>query len=700
MEVPCMNNIAPSALLSVPTIEALQAIAPAERAAGMVVWVEGYIKSGDPGGRWMVWEPDCGQPDNGGTVIAPSDNCQSGRWLLKHEGVGHYRWFGVFDESKPADDALDAMMADESIYRIEASSDLRFQRRHTFSRSRIELQFNGYTVYTSGMEEAPVNDPFAALLLFRGELAEEEQTWALTAPLEEMEERFPVADVSDFRVGDWWIVKCDRLAGGAERELEKLLQVTEVIDSRHVRFHYKNGWRLEPGREISYRRVNPVIGASVRNMKFYGAGATMTTGSHPLAYEFAVECHASGIDARGTFWPVIMRRYCSHYVTEGCKLTNPVEVLIGGTGYLTQQIYCLYGTVRDCLTSNGRHLNDYTGSAYCYVENCHAEGDDLGAYVTHGQYEHDLTYIGNSGLMSFANSGPTWGESAKRITVKKHVGSWFIAHRKVTDLTLEDVHVFKREGVENSSNTGAFWLNADGVQMRNCTAEAMVKFVQVSSRSKRPSVAENCSFTVAEDRRLSHEEVKEELNFVRCRFHGLSGNRFEGSGALSFRDCQLSGSGPDAKQIKLSSHSFSFMGGHISNVSVKLTGEGDRRIEIGAGAVLSGGSAGEAILKRECESGESGVTDWNLSGYTSRISEKSVAHFELGGGRNRYRASGVLFQGGKLACPENAFEHDGFMMHAGNVEQAVLRHEMPAESGRIKHTDNLIMSVSEAREGI
>lgn len=114
---------------------------------------------------------------------------------------------------------------------------------------------------------------------------------------------------------------------------------------------------------------------------------------------------------------------------------------MGGTGYLTQQIHCLYGKVRDCTTSNARHLNDFTGSAYCMVENCHGDGDFHGAYVTHGQFEHDLTYVGNSGLLSFANSGPTWGSSAKRITVVRHTGFWGIGFAKVSDLTLQDVAV-------------------------------------------------------------------------------------------------------------------------------------------------------------------------------------------------------------------------------------------------------------------
>ncbi|RIE05154.1 hypothetical protein [Cohnella faecalis] len=431
-------------------------------------------------------------------------------------------------------------------------------------------------------------------------------------------------------------------------------------------------------------------------MTFHGAGATDTTGSQPLAYEFAVNCDAVGIDAYGTFWPVIMRRYCSHYVTERCKLTNPTEVIIGGTGYLTQQIYCLYGHVRDCLTSNGRHLNDFTGSAYCYVENCHADGDDLGAYVTHGQYEHDLTYVGNSGLMSFGNSGPTWGESAKRITVKKHVGSWFLAFRKITDLTLEDVHVFVREGVENSADTGSFWLNADGLQMKNCTAEAMVKFMQVSSRSKRPNIIENCSFTLTKHRRLSHDNVDAELTFRNCVFDAIDGNRLEGKGGVRFQHCRLNGAGPQSAPIRVAGEMLSVRGGSMRDTGFMLIGDGAQRVDVGSGAVVSGTNSERAFFRRDGLDG--GAAEWRLFDYTSRAEDSVTRHYTIGGKSNTYVANGATFEGGRFEAALGAFEDGGYMLHAANVELDVDRNGLPEQNDRIKHLDgNLIIDSRKER---
>ena len=255
---------------------------------------------------------------------------------------------------------------------------------------------------------------------------------------------------------------------------------------------------LDAGRVMTWRRVEPIERVCVQDMEFRGNEGGEETGAQPLAFEYAVRCDVRDVRARHTYWPVLLRRHNTEYVTERCSLANPIEVVVGGTGYLTQQIHCLYGKVRDCTTSNARHLNDFTGSAYCMVENCHGDGDFHGAYVTHGQFEHDLTYVGNSGLLSFANSGPTWGSSAKRITVVRHTGFWGIGFAKVSDLTLQDVAVC-RTGAYDGVNTegygpcGTFLLNADGLQMRGCTAEKLV-LTQRSRRAKRPAIVEGCWF--------------------------------------------------------------------------------------------------------------------------------------------------------------------------------------------------------------
>ncbi|MGM1047806.1 MAG: hypothetical protein ACQEXX_16925 [Bacillota bacterium] len=457
---------------------------------GDLALVLGYYEPGDISMQYK-WRSDSTLTHNGGTVIAPEEYSESGRWLLIHHGVCDFRYFGIMNSSVPADEALTTMVNDPSIKLIEGYTDLRFTKRQKFNRSDLELDFHNCNVTAQGIEPAAHNDPFGAVMHFRGQLMEEKQELNLSHSLEELYDIFEVEDSSAFHLYDWWIVTVNRLTGREEKEIDKMLMVTEIIDDTHVRFNYKMGWELQEGRTLTYQRVEPVKNVNVRNMVFWGNDGGEDKGAQPLVLEYAVNCDAFGLHAYHTYWPVLLRRHNTYYVTEKCSLSNPVEVVVGGTGYLTQQIHCLYGKVRDCVASNARHLNDFTGSAYCMVENCHGDGDFHGAFVTHGQFEHDLTYIGNSGLISFANSGFTWGDSAKRITVKRHSACWFISFAKVTDLTLEDVYITK---TEKYPECGTILINADGAQIRGCTADQLV-FTQRSSRSKRPNVVQDCHFT-------------------------------------------------------------------------------------------------------------------------------------------------------------------------------------------------------------
>ncbi len=464
------------------TLAELEALHPEPGALAVLL---GRDTPGD--GQWTYrWDEACTLPQNGGSVLGKGG---AGRWRLCHDGTVSLTAFGVFGPDTPADDALDALAADETVREIRVTTDVNFVRRHCLFRSGLTIDFTGHRVTARGVEPAAHNDPFGGILHFAGRTGEA-VSFPLTEPLREQYDIFEVPDSSRFPVLSWWQVSVDNREGREEKEIDKLLRVTEIIDATHVRVNYKMGWPLAPGRVMTWRAVQPVSGVCVKNMEFWGNLGGEAPGVHPLVFEYAVRCDVSGVHACQTYWPVLLRRHNTEYTTQGCSLANPTEVVVGGTGYLTQQIHCLYGAVRDCTTSNARHLNDFTGSAYCLVENCHGDGDFHGAFVTHGQFEHDLTYVGNSGLLSFANSGPTWGSCAKRITVVRHVGCWGIGFAKISDLTLQDVAM---EQTEKYEECGTFLMNVDGLQMRGCTGRRLV-LTQRSRRSRRPAVIRDCWF--------------------------------------------------------------------------------------------------------------------------------------------------------------------------------------------------------------
>ncbi|MFD3240178.1 hypothetical protein ACE2AK_13615 [Rahnella perminowiae] len=542
------------------------------------VFVNGYFQAGDGGGGHYYWDKNCVLSANNGTVIR-SDHSDTGRWLLIHQGVGDFRTFGVLNADQPADDALDALVNDPAISQIFAFSDLLFQRRHRFSRSDITLDFQNNRIFTTGIASAPANDPFAAVLFFQGTVTGMPVTFTLTETLQEQTDIFPVADSSVFQVGDWYAVQVTAVKGAAERELQKLVEIIAIPDSTHIQIDYYNGWELLAGRIISWQKVEPVKFVTVKNIQFFGAGADQITGSHPVAFEFAVYANVEGIHSTGSFWPVVMRRWNTHYLTKQCSLINPPNTAFGGAGYLTQQIYCLYGQVSDCSVANARHLNDFTASAYCLVENCHASGQsaEKGPFVTHGQYEHDLTYTGNSGLMTFANSGATWGGSAKRINVRKHVCPWFVARTGVSELTLEDVVVMANDTIPQS---GMLWVNADGLQMTGCTADRTQIISQASQRAARPNVIRQCQFSLPEDGApVVQSNVTAALTFTDTVFNDINGQAFDSTAPLNFVRCTFNAT-TEFAPLTLKSSTLSVQASQFNQAGFVLSGTGAKQIDI------------------------------------------------------------------------------------------------------------------------
>ncbi|MFJ6573159.1 peptidase C14 [Streptomyces sp. NPDC091292] len=672
-------------VLSVATVAALRALKPSRD--GTVAVVGGYHAPGDGGAFTARWDARSTAAHNGGTVMArggEGGGDRRGRWLQLHSGTVDFRTFGHFDAERPADDALDAMVTDPAVHRVEAHTDLLFRKRHLWNRSGIELDFGGHTMHTDGIEKNTHDNPFGAVLAFRGTVTGTTVTYALPAKVVELTDVFPVPDAGAFRVGQWWSVQVDPVAGGGrdERELQKLVEITEIVDGTHIRVGYLNGWELAAGRTLTWTRVEPVRSAHVHDLLFEGAGGDEYTGSHPVSYEYAVDCDVSGIHATGSFWPVIMRRWCTRFRTERCSLKNPPTVEYGGAGYLTQQIYCLYGRVADCTTSNVRHLNDLTASAYCTVVNCHGDGDDAGGnpFTTHGQYEHDLLFDGNSGLMDIANSGSQWGISAKRVTVRRHTCSWFVANTKITDLTLEDVTVIARPTFDQA---GTLTVNADGAQVRGCTARTFA-VAQRSARSTRPTVISDCSFTLPAGAVLVQTPVTAPVHFVRTVLTGLDGVILRGAGPVRFTDCVLTGA-DGAAPLSVASAELVIDGGTLSGTGVELSAVRDQRVQVVGGARIDGTNKAKALFGRAA--GPGAVT-WQFTGAVSGTDDDGTAHVRIDRGTNHYAANGCRFTGGRLHLEPDACAD---VLHTACVEDGVRRTALPG-SGPTVHTEgNLLL---------
>lgn len=642
--------------------------------------VAGFHAPGDGAPKTLRWFADSDATANGGTVLSRGSG--SGRWHQLHDGTLDFRHFGIFDASEAADDALEAMVNDPSVQRIEAHSDLNFTRRHTFFRSNLTLDFGGHLITAEGIEpNTKAIREYGAVLGFEGRRGEQTQTVTLTQTMPELTDVYEVNDAGFFTQGGWYEVISDLPPGGfsysADQELQRMVQVTEIVSSTRIRVNYKNGWELAAGRKTNWTPVEPVERIRVENMRFRGPGGDADTGAHPLAFLYGVHCDIDRIHSSRSYWSLCMRGYCTYFTTTRCTLNDPIDAAAGGAGYLTQQMYSLYGRVADCHTSRARHLVDFTACAYSIVENCHGDGDFMGPFVTHGQYEHDLTYIGNSGMMTFANSGQKWGSWIKRVTVRKHVGPLFFSGRKgptiavkCVDLTLEDVEIIRDPDMfaQPSGYQAWGWVNADGLQMRGCRVDDSFHIYQNSEVSKRPTIIEDTHIGNAQSYAglpFIDASVTTPLRFIRSHIVNINSQMTVNSSApLEFDGCVLAAADPGFSW-SLPSALITLNSCSISDLGVSANGTAEQEVRVLGSSQFSGTPPVDGFLSR----GGDSLINWTLDGYRGQV-DSNRPHVSITTGQNNYRAVGAQFRGGGIALDTQS--HDT-LMHVSNVEVGVSR---------------------------
>lgn len=625
----------------------------------IIVSLLGYGFPGDGGGKMMYWDPWSRQADNKGTVIAPESR-KVGRWLQLHQGELDFRHFGIFSGEYPADDALDAMISDPMVHTIRASTDLNFIRRHQFTRSGITLNFGNQTVTAAGIEDADRLAPYlSAILKFTGSVTGDTLTVQLREQVPELSDIYPTHDNRAFTIGNWYRLESGKLKGQSERIVQRLVMVTERIGEENVRVNYKTGYTLPAGESLSWTPVSPVKDVNITNMVFNGASAFASNGAHPLALEYAVNCNVRNIHSSGTFWPVIFRRWNTGYRTEQCSLINPPTTHYGGAGYLTQQIYCLYGHVSDCSAANARHLNDFTASSYCLVQNCHATGDSAGAFTTHGQYEHDLVYQGNSGIMSLANSGYQWGLSARRIRIEKHVCTMLLANTFTSDVSLVDVHILR---ASNPPDSGVLRLNTDGLHMQSCQVDGELTLVSYTSNSLRSNLIEGCGFRMDNRHDLTISDLDDRDPYIASHPPAVFRNSINGSSALTFAHCHFEGSDNEAswwlggKEVHFSSCKF-------EDLCLQLNGEQPQKIVFTGNNAIAGPGWPVPLISQR---GEQAVT-WKISDLSSYVSTPSGTHIAIDSGENAAVISSSEFSKGRCTFAENAFRQSPRQVAENNL---------------------------------
>jgi hypothetical protein len=234
-----------------------------------------------------------------------------------------------------------------------------------------------------------------------------------------------------------------------------------VTGTNEVAIDYRSGWTIPSGLSITYMNVVPVHDINIRNFTITDKSPTSGDTSDyasAVSIAFAYNCHTSGITGVKFRNPIVFAQYNTDCTSSNGRVERP-QATGGGQGYHTQWSYSLRCDTHKLSGYEARHIIDHTKSVYCNVTNCGDTNTADGAYTNHGSYEHDISYTNCHGWHSIGNSGASFGESCKRITIINGNGTNLTAARNVIDLSVYNSR-FKRV-LANSQGFQADGLTVD-----------------------------------------------------------------------------------------------------------------------------------------------------------------------------------------------------------------------------------------------
>lgn len=203
------------------------------------------------------------------------------------------------------------------------------------------------------------------------------------------------------------------------------------VAGNDVTFDFRTAFDMPSGAPVSVSKLRPMVGITVKNPNIedvsaypYGGATTdeqKWKGASGIVFEYAAFCHSFGGKFKGIPKVSLEGQACYGCSFGNSDLDTPKETVSGG--YLCKFEDSLYCFAKGLRPNNERHVIDFTASSNCVVEQSGSWKTANASFVTHGTYEHDITWRDCWGYMSMAGSGPDFGQKNRRMRVEHHNGS-------------------------------------------------------------------------------------------------------------------------------------------------------------------------------------------------------------------------------------------------------------------------------------
>lgn len=433
----------------------------------------------------------------------------------------------------------------------------------------LEIDFQGSTVKCIGPRTKGTRyDWEYGIFTFHGKDVGPSQTVTLATTLQENSTDWEVTNSSSFSTGDYWVVEIDPDnnpdAGGnfSTKKVWRLLQCTNINSSTSVSFDYSRVFKIDSGTKVKYTKVDPVKNIKVKNVNLiysrsYIAGdpTAQLEASSGITFLKAVNCSVENVTYSKNPKQVVHFEFSHGCDATRIEMIDPIETTSGG--YCVQFEKSIYFEASKCRASKDRHLFDATASSNGKVSGCSGFNSTNVNFTTHGTWEHDILYEGNTGGFQLAGSGIDFGQTALRITVRNHSGTSLNASTKVSDLT-----------IESSRFVSIAQINLDGLYIHDCEFLNDVRITKITSNSKKLSRAELTYFTAGAN---FFNVTSGVLTLEQCTILEMLDTSLAGTGELILLDCEVRNTGTSNIPLSIPLARLEVHGGIWSGVPISVS---------------------------------------------------------------------------------------------------------------------------------
>ncbi|WP_130617985.1 hypothetical protein [Dyella amyloliquefaciens] len=302
-----------------------------------------------------------------------------------------------------------------------------------------DIDFQGAKIYWRGNRKTDGSqgqeyDWNWGVLSFKGEVVATTST-TLAVLLAAGATTITLASGHGLAVGDFVYLKITDPAAGGSTLLKYKLASRHCrvvgVSGNDVTFDFRTAFDMPSGATVAVSKLNPMTGIHVGKLNIedisaypYGGATTddqKWKGASGVVFEYASFCTGTHIKTKGIPKVSCEAQACYRVNFEDCYLDTPKETVSGG--YLCKFEDSLFFRAKGMTADNERHVVDCTASSQGKIEHSGSWKTANASFVTHGTYEHDITYSDCWGYMSMANSGTDFGQKSRRMKVDRHNGS-------------------------------------------------------------------------------------------------------------------------------------------------------------------------------------------------------------------------------------------------------------------------------------